>query len=346
MQEDFALRPAARHRILLEALPVVVHGDAVFPGQGIVTETLNIAVACRVQHPGGPFASLAPKQQRRLHDSPGSTTPRDAVRERRRQGLRRPDPARQRGRRRSVYFRHAAGVRVPRKVHHDVLIDLVGYRRRGTTKPMSPPTPSPTCPPRSPSTRRSPYHRLASSTPRRPPPRRRRARPRRSGTGMAERHASPRRSAHESPTANRRLPARPLGVARGQDRRLGRAPVALNDELLRIPRASTSTPSLSAAPAPRDTIGPRGIDWAHAEALAFASLLCEGTPVRLTGQDPSAAPSPSATSCCTTTTGQRVSPIQNLPGALAPMELHNSPLYEGACLGFEYGDSIEAPRRS
>ena len=36
----------------------------------------------------------------------------------------------------------------------------------------------------------------------------------------------------------------------------------------------------------RETIGPDGgIDWAHAEALAFASLLTEGTPVRLTGQD-------------------------------------------------------------
>ena len=42
-------------------------------------------------------------------------------------------------------------------------------------------------------------------------------------------------------------------------------------------------------------------------------------------------------------TGQRVSPIQSLPGALAPMELHNSPLSEVACLGFEYGYSMEAP---
>src|SRR5207302_1185366 len=42
-------------------------------------------------------------------------------------------------------------------------------------------------------------------------------------------------------------------------------------------------------------------------------------------------------------TGQRYSPIKNLPGALAPMELHNSPLSEVACLGFEYGYSQEAP---
>jgi multifunctional 2-oxoglutarate metabolism enzyme len=42
-------------------------------------------------------------------------------------------------------------------------------------------------------------------------------------------------------------------------------------------------------------------------------------------------------------TGQRFSPIRNLPGALAPMELHNSPLSEVASLGFEYGYSQEAP---
>jgi 2-oxoglutarate dehydrogenase E1 component len=42
-------------------------------------------------------------------------------------------------------------------------------------------------------------------------------------------------------------------------------------------------------------------------------------------------------------TGQEYSPIQHLPGALAPMELHNSPLSEAACVGFEYGYSQEAP---
>jgi 2-oxoglutarate dehydrogenase E1 component len=42
-------------------------------------------------------------------------------------------------------------------------------------------------------------------------------------------------------------------------------------------------------------------------------------------------------------TGQEYSPIQNIVEALAPMELHNSPLSEIACLGFEYGYSAEAP---
>ena len=87
-----------------------------------------------------------------------------------------------------------------------------------------------------------------------------------------------------------------------------------------------------------------GIDWAHAEALAYASLLTEGTPVRLTGQDVERGTfSQRHLVLHDAKTGQRVSPIQNLPGALAPMELHNSPLSEIACLGFEYGYSMEAP---
>ena len=87
-----------------------------------------------------------------------------------------------------------------------------------------------------------------------------------------------------------------------------------------------------------------GIDWAHAEALAYASLLSEGTPIRLTGQDVERGTfSQRHLVFHDAKTGQRTSPIQNLPGALAPMELHNSPLSEVACLGFEYGYSMEAP---
>src|SRR5207237_1179277 len=43
------------------------------------------------------------------------------------------------------------------------------------------------------------------------------------------------------------------------------------------------------------------------------------------------------------TDGRRYAPIQNLPGARAPFELHNSPLSEFACLGFEYGYAAAAP---
>jgi multifunctional 2-oxoglutarate metabolism enzyme len=87
-----------------------------------------------------------------------------------------------------------------------------------------------------------------------------------------------------------------------------------------------------------------GIQWAHAEELAFASLLTEGIPLRLTGQDTERGTfSQRHLVLHDSRTGQEYSPIQHLPGALAPMELHNSPLSEMACVGFEYGYSQEAP---
>ncbi|WP_228431202.1 2-oxoglutarate dehydrogenase component E1 family protein [Baekduia soli] len=86
------------------------------------------------------------------------------------------------------------------------------------------------------------------------------------------------------------------------------------------------------------------MDWAHAEALAYASLLTEGTPIRFTGQDVERGTfSQRHLVLHDAKTGQTVSPIQNLPGALAPIEMHNSPLSETAALGFEYGYSAEAP---
>ncbi len=87
-----------------------------------------------------------------------------------------------------------------------------------------------------------------------------------------------------------------------------------------------------------------GILWAHGEALAFASLLTEGIPIRLTGQDAERGTfSQRHLVLHDPKTGQEHCPIQHLPGALAPMELHNSPLSEMGCLGFEYGYSQEAP---
>ncbi|MGH2942999.1 MAG: multifunctional oxoglutarate decarboxylase/oxoglutarate dehydrogenase thiamine pyrophosphate-binding subunit/dihydrolipoyllysine-residue succinyltransferase subunit, partial [Solirubrobacteraceae bacterium] len=120
----------------------------------------------------------------------------------------------------------------------------------------------------------------------------------------------------------------------------------LNDELQRVPEGFTVHPKLvKQLERRRDALGPDGgIDWAHAEQLAFASLLTEGTPIRLTGQDVERGTfSQRHMVLHDAKTGQTICPIQSLPGALAPFELHNSPLSEVACLGFEYGYSQEAP---
>ena len=87
-----------------------------------------------------------------------------------------------------------------------------------------------------------------------------------------------------------------------------------------------------------------GLEWAHAEALAFASLLVQGVPIRLTGQDTERGTfSQRHLVLHDAKTGERYAPIQHLPGAQAPFELHNSPLSELAALGFEYGYSAEVP---
>jgi 2-oxoglutarate dehydrogenase E1 component len=86
------------------------------------------------------------------------------------------------------------------------------------------------------------------------------------------------------------------------------------------------------------------IEWAHAEALAFGSLLLEGSPIRLTGQDTVRGTfSQRHLALHDAETGALHVPIQHLPGAKASFELHNSPLSEYACLGFEYGYAATAP---
>ena len=120
----------------------------------------------------------------------------------------------------------------------------------------------------------------------------------------------------------------------------------LNEELLSVPDGFAVHPKLiKQLDQRREALGAQGgITWAHAESLAFASLLTEGIPIRLTGQDAERGTfSQRHLVLHDARTGHEHSPIQHLPGALAPMELHNSPLSEMACLGFEYGYAQEGP---
>jgi multifunctional 2-oxoglutarate metabolism enzyme len=116
---------------------------------------------------------------------------------------------------------------------------------------------------------------------------------------------------------------------------------SLNEELLRVPESFTIHRKLRKPLLRRLEILDEGpIEYGHAESLAFASLLTEGTNIRLTGQDTERGTfSHRHLVLHDEKTGLRYVPIQNLDGALAPFELHNSPLSENACLGFEYGYS-------
>jgi 2-oxoglutarate dehydrogenase E1 component len=120
---------------------------------------------------------------------------------------------------------------------------------------------------------------------------------------------------------------------------------SLNRQLLAVPEGFTVHPKLvRQIERHRAPLADREIDWAQAEELAFASLITGGIPVRLTGQDTERGTfSQRHLVFHDARTGKRWAPIQHLVGASATFELHNSPLSEYAAVGFEYGYSSDAP---
>ena len=85
-------------------------------------------------------------------------------------------------------------------------------------------------------------------------------------------------------------------------------------------------------------------NWAFAEALAFGSLLLEGTPVRLSGQDSRRGTFSQRHSVLYDETNrQRYIPLNHLRSNQAKFCVYNSPLSEYAVLGFDYGYSMDFP---
>src|SRR5579885_1900979 len=120
---------------------------------------------------------------------------------------------------------------------------------------------------------------------------------------------------------------------------------ALNEELLTTPDDFEIHPKLARQlERRRAALEEGGIDWGHAEALAFASLLVDGIPIRLTGQDTERGTfSQRHLVLHDAKTGELYTPMQAIDGAQASFEVYNSPLSEYACVGFEYGYSTMAP---
>jgi 2-oxoglutarate dehydrogenase E1 component len=90
--------------------------------------------------------------------------------------------------------------------------------------------------------------------------------------------------------------------------------------------------------------GKRAIDFGMAEALAFGSLLAEGVPVRLTGQDSRRGTfNQRHAALIDIETEEEYVPLEHLAKAPAWCEIYNSPLSEAGVLGFEYGFSRDYP---
>jgi 2-oxoglutarate decarboxylase len=338
------------HRDTDAAMPIVLHGDAAFPGQGVVAESLNLQ-ALDGYKVGGTLHVVTNNQV-------GFTTdPEDARSTRWASDI---------AKGYDVPIIHVnaddvqaciSAVRLAfayrEEFGHDVVIDLIGYRRFGHNEADEPAYTQPEM-----------YVKIKGH--------------KRAAEIWADRLISENTVTKDEVEAQRqaiwdRLSAlhadlkakiKAAEAAGGVTQQTGeyqldRSPspdvptavahdrlLTLNDELLATPEGFTVHPKLvKQLERRRVALGADGgIDWAHAEQLAYASLLTEGTPIRLTGQDVERGTfSQRHLVLHDAKTGQTVCPIQSLPGALAPFELHNSPLSEIACLGFEYGYSAEAP---
>ncbi len=89
----------------------------------------------------------------------------------------------------------------------------------------------------------------------------------------------------------------------------------------------------------------QGFDWATAEALAFGTLLDEGTPVRLSGQDSGRGTFSQRHAVFTDQdTEAHYIPLNNIREGQGTFEVIDSPLSEAAVLGFEYGYTLADPR--
>jgi len=326
------------------ALPVLIHGDASFAGQGSVAETLNLE-ALAGYSTGGTLHLIANNQV-------GFTTDPESGRSTRyssdlAKGFDIPiihvnadDPEAA-----LASIRLALAYR--RRFGHDVVVDLVGYRRHGHNEQDEAAYTQPLLAAAI-ADHRTVREEFADSlvsdgdlT-------------QEQGDELEQDVVSELRRAHEalketfgraeSPQhSDTHIPAATgdeVVTAVAADRLR-----ALNEQLLRVPDGFSPHPKLmSQLERRRGALEEGGIDWGQAEALAFASLLIEGIPIRLTGQDTERGTfSHRHDVLHDVSTGATYTPLQHLDDAGASFEIYNSPLSEYACVGFEYGYAAAAP---
>ena len=327
------------------ALPVLIHGDASFAAQGVVAETFNLA-RLKGYTTGGTIHLITNNQL-------GFTTDSKEARS--------TDYASDLAKGFDVPIVHVnaddpeaclAAVQLAMmfraRFHGDVVIDIVGYRRYGHNEGDEPAYTQPLMYERireAPTVRQRYLEHLTALAV--VDPERAEADAKQLSQRMSEIQQALR--AHLTLDVKGEEPQRISGgqqlVAEPDTRAAAQLLTGLNDQLLTVPAGFTINPKLKKQLERRRTaLTVAEIEWAHAEALALATLVHEGVAVRLTGQDTARGTfSQRHMELHDAVTGERYAPIQHLPGARAPFELHNSPLSEFACLGFEYGYAAAAP---
>ncbi len=123
--------------------------------------------------------------------------------------------------------------------------------------------------------------------------------------------------------------------------------VTLAQELSRVPSDFAVNPKLQRLLQKRRQCveAGEGIDWANAEALAFGTVLSEGLPVRLSGQDSGRGTfSQRHSVLIDTESGKTYTPLNALKKGQATFSVYDSALSEAGVLGFEYGYSLAQPK--
>ncbi|NLT07216.1 MAG: multifunctional oxoglutarate decarboxylase/oxoglutarate dehydrogenase thiamine pyrophosphate-binding subunit/dihydrolipoyllysine-residue succinyltransferase subunit [Solirubrobacterales bacterium] len=324
-------------------VPILIHGDAAFPGQGVVAETLNLQ-ALAGYTTGGTVHVIANNQLGFTTDPTDSRSTRWAS-----------DLAKgfdvpiihvnaddveacMAAVRLAVGFRNEFG--------RDALIDLIGYRRFGHNETDEPAYTQPQM-----------YDRIKKHSPVRALYAEKLVA---EGVVTADEAEQLATEAYETVAkAHAELKDSMAGPpdtgAYEVDTTMSREPKttlpedllrSLNEQIVSVPDGFSVHRKLKPFLKRRVDAAAEGgpVDWAHAESLAFASLMALGVPIRLTGQDSERGTfSQRHLVLHDSETGEQYTPLAHLPSASAPFELHNSPLSEMACLGFEYGYSIQDP---
>jgi 2-oxoglutarate dehydrogenase E1 component len=329
------------HHFPRRALPVLIHGDAAFPGEGVVAETLNLE-ALAGYSTGGVIHIIANNQI-------GFTTEPEESRSTRyasdlAKGFDMPivhvnadDPE-------ACIAAVRLAMAFREEFRQGVVIDLIGYRRFGHNETDEPAYTQPRMYDvirKHPSVRKLYADRLVDQgivAPEEPDRLLKEAQAR-----LAAAHEQVRHEGGGPVTAEHQL-----------DRSASEEPVTgfplddlleLNKQIFSAPKDFEVHRKLAPQREKRAMVGPDdAVDWGQAEVLSFATLLVQGTPLRLTGQDTARGTfSQRHLVLHDARKGTTYAPIQNLPGATASFEIHNSPLSEVGALGFEYGYAIQAP---